>query len=78
MDGSLFAGLREALLGQRAAIVERLAAVDQAEAALARLRDVFAIEGAARGAAEAPGRADPAFRALHHRPTHHRLPTGLI
>jgi hypothetical protein len=37
----MFAGVRQQLLEQREQIAERLAAVDEAEAALARVRDVF-------------------------------------
>jgi len=67
----MFTTLRQQLLDQRAAIAERLEAVDQAEAALARVRRVFGLENAAQ---DAPGEAlavpgsalpaDPAERVL--------------
>jgi hypothetical protein len=41
--GTVFADLREALLAQRDVIAERLAAVEAAEAALARMADVFGL-----------------------------------
>jgi hypothetical protein len=56
----VFGDLRPALLAQRAAVAERLLALDEAEAALARMRDVFGLAAAPKTtpktAREAPGR----------------------
>jgi hypothetical protein len=64
----VFDALRHALEQQRDRIAEQLAAVVEAEAALARVRRAFGFEEASRTSRDAPGRAipvgaDPAPRA---------------
>jgi endogenous inhibitor of DNA gyrase (YacG/DUF329 family) len=54
---AMFAALRHELLVQRAQIAERLAALDEAEQALVRVRRVFGLEDAAQSAQDAPGKA---------------------